>query len=203
MLKRQFCLNCLNFHVELADRIYLKFSFNDSSIMMLRYLCFIDPLYLKEVRSISIVSKALEKGIVVVDEEYKCFHIHFNDETTIDIYNFWNKVKITKQVDGQLLYPNVLDSVDSVNILPHTLAKCERIFNNINCNKTKFRKSLQIDTLTGMLHGQVFLHNSTCFDYKCSEEIFKLMNTSMYDLKQLLFLSQLSQNFLMLPILLC
>lgn len=183
-LKRQFRLNCLNFYVELADRIYSKFPFNDSSVMMLRDLCFIDPLYLKEVRSISTVSKALGKDVVVVDEEYKRFRLHFKDETTTDIFQFWNKVRNTTKGDGELLYPNVLDVVDSVNILPHTSAKCERIFSDINCNKTKFRNSLQTDTLTGVLHGKVLLHTSACYNYKCSDEILKLMNTSMYDLKK-------------------
>lgn len=66
--------------------------------------------------------------------------------------------------------------------LPHSSANVERIFSQVNLNKTKIRNSLDNETIVGILYSKDYLklNHSSCFDIAIKPNLLELFNSDIY-----------------------
>lgn len=86
-----------------------------------------------------------------------------------------------KSGDDKLLYSNVCNFIFNLLCLPHSSATVERIFSQVNLNKTKIRNRLQTKTLTGILHTKNLTKHSDCFNFKINTELVAKLNNEIYN----------------------
>lgn len=104
------------------------------------------------------------------------------DDFEINLPTFWKTVCGQKRGDKTSAFPLIDKFIQQIMILPHSSANVERIFSQVNLNKTKFRCSLVNESLEGILYSKDFLkyNNSNCFDIDIKKDILNLTNSSMY-----------------------
>ncbi len=152
--KYMFCKVCQEFLVELAKQINMRFPFKERNIKMLRDLQFIDPQNLKNIKDITEVSHLFGYDVVAVHNEYKKLRRTFKRDLETDIFNFWKKIQLYHNENGEVEFPLCLQIVQRVLLLPHSSANCERIFSEVALNKTKTRNKLSTESLNGILWGK-------------------------------------------------
>lgn len=64
---------------------------------------------------------------------------------------FWHQVNCAQDLDGQSLYPTLLQFVTALLSLPHSSAAVERISSAVNLIETKTRNHLGTETIEGLL----------------------------------------------------
>lgn len=175
-----FRTKCLNFLIELAKQIYLRFPFADDHIRGQKHLNFLDPKHINEVKSLGSFTAYFSKYIKFDEEdaerEYKDFCIHFKDNIIMDQLKFWAKVESTRNASGDPLFPNMLKIAKFIFTLPHSSAACERVFSAVNRNKTKARCRLDTKSLTGILHGKRLLQvKGASYDFEISNRMIHHM----------------------------
>ena len=94
---------------------------------------------------------------------------------------FWVKVHDLKRGDGMPKF--FLLSKFALNLLssPHSSANAERIFSQVNLNKTKSRNRMDTATLEGLLHTKQLIGDKRCFDFHITQDLLKKHNDSMYE----------------------
>lgn len=97
------------------------------------------------------------------------------DENCLDISIFWKKVSSIKLANNTPAFPTLCEFINNLMALPHSSANVERIFSQINLNKTKIRNSLETNTLAGILYSKYFLKNnsSECFNVNVTNKLLK------------------------------
>lgn len=117
-----------------------------------------------------------------IDLEWRLFR---NDpvlnEYEGDIIDFWKKVEYIYNPDGSLKYGHLLKLAKAALILPNSSAASERLFSQVNLNKTKSRNKLNTDSLSGILYSKTLLQNTHCFDFDINSDLLKKHNSkNMY-----------------------
>lgn len=72
--------------------------------------------------------------------------------------------------------------VTNIFCLPHSSAAVERIFSQVNLNKTKQRNRLGNMTLNGILHSKQYIskNNKDCYTYEISKNLLDKHSQNMY-----------------------
>lgn len=102
------------------------------------------------------------------------------DLVEMNITDFWKKISEMKSRNNTPLFPKLCKFVFNIFSLPHSSATVERIFSQVNLNKTKIRNKLSTDTLQGILHTKQLLKNKSCYNFPVDYELLKRINKSMY-----------------------
>lgn len=181
----KFQKTCRQFLITLASQIYKRFPFREKPIQMLKYISFLDPILLKEFRSISCIAEFFKMDIEEAHRDFKELKRTFIHNTETDFIKFWKKVRIVASLSGEESgqFRIVLEIVDRIMVLPHSSATCERVFSTINLNKTKVRNKLSTNSLIGLLHCKRLLkstsdQNVTRLDYS---SYLPLFNSTIYE----------------------
>lgn len=184
---QNFRKRCQNFYVQLATEINSRFPFNDPSTDILRFIGFIDPMNLPDIKSISPVAEFFGMNKVEVDNEYKIFRKQYwRDPAIHDEARFWKKVASQKKGDGTHEFPLVLKLYRKLKILPHSSASCERVFSTVKLNKTDVRNRMEDKLLIGILYGKtrMKISDSQCYNFNVPQKMLDLHNKNMYAHKQ-------------------
>lgn len=147
-------------------------------------MLFMDPKDVKNIISITPVLtffKEQFKNIDLnsLDLEWRLLR-NTNVDISLKIEDFWASVKQIQNGNGSEIFPLVNNLVFYILTLPHSTAAVERIFSNINLNKTKLRNRLSTDTLKGILHSKNLLKDQSCFNFDISPSMTKTLNNNMY-----------------------
>lgn len=155
-----FCTNCLNFYVTCAFEKYKRFPFNSKEITALKYLSFLDPKNLKKIPSLGNISLHFPKfftDINALDIEWRMLKASYGLDITLNVFEFWKTHLILTKGDDSLLYPELATLVTNIFCLPHSSAAVERIFSQVNLNKTKQHNRLGNMTLNGILYSKQYI----------------------------------------------
>lgn len=153
----------------------------------LKLMEFIEPERLKNINSIAGCAMLLQNkaqiDFVQTDQEFRTLKKYFKDNVITDPVEFWRKVAKAETGDGELMFPQLTKLVQFIFSLPHSSAACERIFSQVNLNKTKIRNRLETDTLEGILHSKSYLHKHQvqCFSFEPPKKMIRLHCNAMYD----------------------
>lgn len=180
-------LNCLNFYIEGVTQIITRFPIQNSKFQKLEFL---DPdvVTSRKIRTIAPVSKDFQNLINVdiqtIDNEWlalRNFEINF---PTDDICSFWEKIASVKSADGtEQRFPNLTRLVFNLLCLPHSSANVERIFSQINLNKTKIRNRLNTSTLSAIIHTKTLVskNNCNCSNFPIQPDLVSKLNQKIYE----------------------
>lgn len=99
----------------------------------------------------------------------------------VKLIEFWKKISELKRGGSKYAFPVLTSFVENIPILPHSSANVERIFSQVNLNKTKVRNRLENESLEGILFTKDYLKlkNSNCFDVLIKSDLHKLLNSDM------------------------
>ncbi|CAH1379246.1 unnamed protein product, partial [Tenebrio molitor] len=169
--KEEFRKRCLDFYIECISQINKRFLFQSNFVKSLKLLEFMDPKKIESIASLGPI--AISFPIFVndmndLDKEWrllKASQIHNN--TSKDVIEFWNEVREQRKGDDSETFPHLNKLIRYIFTLPHSSASVERIFSQINLNKTKIRNQLSAESLTGILHTKRYISSQGkhCFDY--------------------------------------
>lgn len=159
--KHDIKLRCLDFYIESAHQIYLRFPFNAPHIQALKHLAFLNPKKIDSIISIGSVAMYFEKLLLNIDlneldREYRLLR-NTNLNKNKEMLVFWTEVGNLKRGDNTPAFPLLTQFVFDLLCLPHSSACVERIFSTINLNKTKVRNRLNTETLTSILHTKKYI----------------------------------------------
>lgn len=180
--------HCLEFFIESCKQIYNRFNPKDSSMQILKKIKIISPSEVLSKKHNSIAPLAVEFPNLIkqnelndIDVEWRLLrNVDIRDLVEMNISNFWKKISEMKTSDDTPLFPKLCKFVYYIFTLPHSSATVERIFSQVNLNKTKIRNKLSTDTLQGILHTKQLLKNKSCYNFPVDNELFKRINKSMY-----------------------
>lgn len=187
----EFRKRCLDFYVESCRQIYNRFRFRDSAQVTLKLLSMISPEEVLSKKHISIAPLAAKFSNLIgenelnrLDSEWRqlrnfSFTTEFKD---LDIRTFWLKCAKLKFGDNTPMFETLCNFVFNLFSLPHSSAAVERIFSQINLNKTKIRNRLNTESLNGIMMSKNILKNSNCYNLKVDKELLAKFNTAnMYE----------------------
>lgn len=188
---KTFKLKCLDFYIEAARQIKMRYDFGNDIQKDLEIL---NPEVVASRRFESIMHLALQFPNLVQQENMQTLDTEWrnlrndpilNQIKNEDVENFWQKITmIINPADGSFLYPQLSKFMTSLLSLPHSSAAVERIFSSINIIKTKQRNQLSTDTIEGLLYTKYWIGSTPCFELELNSSILKNMNTkAMYDFK--------------------
>lgn len=191
----EFVGNCTAFYIELCDQILKRFDFSD---ITLKSLGLIDPRKVmnKEVSSLNELIQlfpnlVLKENIQKIDSEFRelrflDFQNYFDRNEGVTVEDFWKTVSKVKRNDDSLAFPNVCEFISNLLSLPNSSANVERIFSNVNINKTKIRNRLETDTLKGIIFTQDYMkyNNYTCYNFLPKSSLLKKFNSNMYSFEK-------------------
>lgn len=195
-IKNDIRRRCLNFHVAAIKGIIKRFNFNDTFLATLSML---DPFKIESCTSIAPLIKLHQTLLTsdelqLIDQEWRDMkkHIHsVPDEVKKDAFKFW--VKMSEIKFGNIFrFENLCRIVFDLFSLPHSSAMVERIFSQMNLNKTKQRNALQEATLESILHAKEMIKNIRNKDDKCktainlnvTDRMLSNFNVNMYQHKK-------------------
>lgn len=100
----------------------------------------------------------------------------------LDAMKFWQEMGKLQRGDNTPYFPNLNHLVSIVFTLPHSSASVERVFSQINLNKTKIRNRLNTDTLNAILHTKNLISSKDgiCDDYTITSDLISKHNNNMY-----------------------
>lgn len=163
---KQFKLRILDFYVEGVSQIFKRFAFKDE---VFKHLEILDPIVAKSNTYLSLAPLASrfpnlveEADLQKLDDEWhELKNTDINSDNSLE--DFWKSVKLQKFADDSLISPVLSRFVDHLMCLPHSSATVERVFSQMNINKTKQRNRLRSKTLCGIMHTKRVLNNSNCY----------------------------------------
>ena len=167
-------MKCLDFYVEGANEIYLRFPFNSEYQKLLAQMNIVDPAYFKANRPPSAAPLAVEWRLLRND-----YYVDRQDSD--DFIVFWNGTAKIINGDGYLKYGVVNDLIKLIVTLPHSSAAVERFFSQINLNKTKIRNRLKTASLNGILHTKRVFREKPSYEYAIPKQMVQKHNNSMYE----------------------
>ena len=121
-----------------------------------------------------------------IDREWRMLRNYdfsnFFDADAKPMHEFWIKISKLRLGDSEPFCKNLCAFVVSILSLPHSSATVERIFSQINLNKTKIRNKLSTETLSGIMHTKKLLKSSiSCFNFEIKPEMFtKYKSETLY-----------------------
>lgn len=187
----EFRKRCLDFYIESCRQIYNRFKFRDSTAATLKLLNMISPEEVRSKNHISIAPLASKFPNLIgpdqlndLDREWRQLRIfNFTPEfDNLDVKEFWLKCAKLKLGDDTPLFNMLCNFVFQLFSLPHSSATVERIFSQINLNKTKIRNRLNTDALNGIMLSKNLFKKFNCFDLPINKELLaKFNSTRMYE----------------------
>lgn len=181
--------NCANFYIEMLTQIRKRFDFE----INFKSLSSINPNIImnKRINTIFDILKEFpnfidENDKQALDSEYRALQFlefeHIFEKTEVSLCNFWQTISEIKQGDSTKAFPVLTEFVKQIMVLPHSSANVERIFSAVNLNKTKFRSSLENETLEGIIYSKDYLklNKSNCFDAHIKYDLAKNLNSEIY-----------------------
>lgn len=176
-----FRTSCRTFMLTLAEQIYQRFPFGEPSVQLLKEFDFLDPEKIMKKRCLGMLPIFFNVDPEELQEEFRQFKTLMKIHTDMESSTFWTKVCDTKAHDGTLIFPKMKTIYSKVCVLPHTSSNCERIFSDINRNKTKGRSQLDANTISGILYAKRLTKKKQFkvwnVDYK---PMMKYFNKDMY-----------------------
>ncbi|KAJ8968820.1 hypothetical protein NQ314_002082 [Rhamnusium bicolor] len=150
-------IKCLDFYIESIRQIFDRFPLKNSAFEKLK---FIDPKHVisrktQSISEISIHFPNLIDDIQVIDNEWRMLrNIDFNEvgintdevEKNDDVNVFWRSISKIKLGSGQAKFGNLTSLIFNLLCLPHSSTNVERVFSQINLNKTQIKNRLKSDT---------------------------------------------------------
>lgn len=188
----QFRKCCLEFLIEGCSQIVKRFDNKNKATEILKQLSIIsaDEVMSKKCSSIAPLASNFSFGrshLNQIDQEWRLLRNFDFDKfsDTEPIQEFWLKISKLKLGNDNPFCPNLCSFIFSILSLPHSSATVERIFSEINLNKTKIRNRLSPDTLCGILHTKSLLATSNCFNLTINPEMFqKFKSENLYGKKE-------------------
>lgn len=194
--KNEFINKCLLFYVESATQFYKRFPLKKLNII--KQFEFLDPRVIFGNQLQSISSLAIHFPNIIEDnqltdldsafrtvqciEEMKRFAL--DNDAEIRVSSFWEKIALMKRGDETNMFPLLSCFVKGILCLPHSSANVERIFSLINIIKTKQRNRCSTETLEGLLHAKNSMKETSCVNFKITNEHFNEMKQTMYEFKK-------------------
>lgn len=181
-------LKCLEFYIESINQILSRFPLKNSVLKKLEFLN-PDNVMNRKIASISDIFvhfPNLIEDIQEVDSEWRELRnfdfADFKTQNDSDVEIFWGKVSKIKLGNGDSKFPKLATLVFNLLCLPHSSANVERIFSQVNLNKTKIRNKLNSKTLEGLLFTKSLIANSggDCFKFQVTQNLVKKCNNKMY-----------------------
>ena len=113
-----------------------------------------------------------------LQDEYRSFQIPKNQhhfDQNLKIPEFWYKLLEIKNSLGQPKYLNLSDFITNMTSLPHSSARVERIFSQVNTVKTKKTNKLKANTTRDRILAKqhVTKGNSSCLTWQPSKALLK------------------------------
>lgn len=178
--------NCLNFYIETARRILQRFPFQEMDV--LKQISVLDPKNMRNSPSIISLAKYFLNIIPntefnVLDSEWRSVRNMKELDFEKGIEEFWMIVGNIRKGDGTQMFPNLSLLLQNILVFPHSSATVERIFSQINLNKTRSRNRLGIETMSGILHSKRLFKNQTCYEIIYNKVHFSKFNTNIYNEK--------------------
>lgn len=106
--------------------------------------------------------------------------------TILSVDKFWGAVGKIRDANGTAKYPNIANFAKALLCLPMSNASCERIFSQVNLNKTKIRNRFLNKHVSAIITTKEGIkEHGDCVSFKPSKEMLKNMLTkSMYKEKE-------------------
>lgn len=100
----------------------------------------------------------------------------------VKLCNFWKKIFEIKRGNSSKTFPTLSKFIQNVITLPHSSANVERIFSQVNLNKTKIRNSLENDSIEGILYAKDYLkmNNSNCYNIVIKPDLIQMLSHNIY-----------------------
>ena len=102
---------------------------------------------------------------------WEIIKINFESETICD---FWTKIAEIKSIDSttEPRFPNLSIFVFNLLTLPHSSAKVERVFSQINLNKTKQRNRVKTPMVSAIFHAKSWVRkNFICANFPIEKDL--------------------------------
>jgi hypothetical protein len=180
---------CLEFYVESCRQIYERFKFREPEPVTLKLLKIISPQEVINKKHNSIAPLAsrfpnliTNEQLNELDREWRQLR-NFNftaDFENLNVKEFWLKCAKLKLGDNTVMFGTLCDFVFKMFTLPHSSATVERVFSQINLNKTKIRNRLNTETLNGIMLSKNLFKKSNCTNFEVEKELLVKFNDSMY-----------------------
>lgn len=180
-----FRLRCLEFFIEAARQIYLRFPLKSHQLKNLRVL---DPKVVMGKTIPSIAPLAVSFPLIVrenevneLDREWRLLrNMDLSEHAGLTASQFWHAVSQMRRGDGSQEFPLLSAFMKNILCLPHSSAAVERVFSQVNLLKTKQRNRLSTDALCGLLHAKRTLTDSSCYTFQITPSHLKRMKKEMY-----------------------
>ncbi|KAL3175759.1 hypothetical protein MRX96_000946 [Rhipicephalus microplus] len=175
-----FRLRCLEFFIEAARQIYLRFPLKSHQLKNLRVL---DPKVVMGKTIPSIAPLAVSFPLIVrenevneLDREWRLLrNMDLSEHAGLTASQFWHAVSQMRKGDGSQEFPLLSAFMKNILCLPHSSAAVERVFSQVNLLKTKQRNRLSTDALCGLLHAKRTLTDSSCYTFQITPSHLKRM----------------------------
>lgn len=180
---------CLDFFIESANQICMRFDFNNEVLINMKL---IDPATIINEKPPSVLPLAKhfpnlinEIQIQPLDNEWRLLRsseILKEFSGDINAEEFWAKINKIRYGDNSFMFPLLSTFAFNMLSLPHSSANVERTFSQVNLMKTTHRNRLSSVSIVGNLHTKNYLkrNNQTCFSVDFGEDILKYHNSNMY-----------------------
>lgn len=185
-----------SFLIELCNQLKIRLPLSN----LFKELQFLDPQHIvyKEFASILNVAKKFpniidENNIQIVDDELR--QIKFDksvsdllesggssSSTILSVDKFWGAVGKIRDANGAIKYPNITNFSKALLSLPMSNASCERIFSQVNLNKTKGRNRFINKHVSAIITTKEGIkEHGDCILFKATKDMIKKMSSkSMY-----------------------
>ena len=120
--------------------------------------------------------------IETLDREWRLLRndSYVDRQDSDDFIVFWNGTEKILNGDGTLKYGVVYDLIKLIATLPHSSTAVERIFSQINLNKTKIRNRLETASVNGILFTKRLFREKPSYEYAILKKMVQKHNNSMY-----------------------
>lgn len=181
----KFKSDCVNFYIESLNQLFKRFDFNDKTFDVLELLDQNKIINTQTVMPLCVAFPNIidEQNFQTIDNEFRTFRNEEDLNFDQNPESFWISLKKIIKGDGTPAYPNLIKLMVTLCSLPHSSATCERIFSQVNLNKTKVRNKLNFATLSGLLRTKQYIAPKECFDFPIEKSVLDKMNKSMYKTK--------------------
>lgn len=182
----KFQTDCLNFLVECARQIYIRFPFNSNEVISLKHMAFLDLKNIKNTPTLGLISRFfphLMNNPNELDREWRLFISDIKIDKDQPVLTFWKDNLSKIKGDETLMYPELQQFITGLLSLPHSSACVERVFSAVNLNKTKLRNRLSTETLCGLLLSKQLIHeskNQVCYNYDIKDSTIDKHNGGIY-----------------------
>lgn len=186
----EFKRRCLSFYISSCKEIRKRFNFKDDSVCTIKLLSALNP---KEIQKYDSIASLAVKFPNLVEEnllndldcewrQLQRFQIEIDDsKSSID---FWLSISEIELGNNNSPFSILPYFMINLHCLPHSSASTERIFSQINLNKTKTRNRLDNDVLNGIMYTKDLIGTNNCYDLSLldtNKKIFTYFNSSIYE----------------------